>query len=149
MTLLALDYGAKKVGVAKSDEQNKMALPLTTVRYEKREQLLEILKSISNEYGVERIIVGVPVSLSAGNGEPMMRNVDLENKQMQEVLVFVEWLRGSIEVPVEVEDERLSTKMANSLLKGLVGAGPDDAVAAMLILQTYLDRKNSDIKSRT
>ena len=147
--MLALDYGAKKVGVAKSDEQNRMALPLTTVRYEKREQLLETLKSISVEQGAERIIVGVPVSLSTGNNESIMRRVDLENKQMQEVLAFVEWLKNNIGLPVEVEDERLSTKMANNLLKGLVGTGPDDAVAAMLILQTYLDRKNSDITSHT
>ena len=144
MTLLALDYGAKKVGVAKSDEQNRMALPLTTVRYEKREQLLEVLKSISAEQGVDRIIVGVPVSLSAGDGEPMMRNVDFENKQMQEVLSFVEWLKSNIDLPVDVEDERLSTKLANNLRRDLVGAGPDDAVAAMLILQTYLDRNKGN-----
>ena len=144
MTLLALDYGAKKVGVAKSDEQNRMALPLTTVRYEKRDELLAALKKIFVEQGVERIIVGVPVSLSAGDGEPMMRNVDFENKQMQEVLSFVEWLKSNIDLPVDVEDERLSTKLANNLRRDLVGAGPDDAVAAMLILQTYLDRNKGN-----
>lgn len=140
MTIIALDYGAKKVGVAVSDQAEHMALPVTTLRYETREVLLSELKKIFEQYGVNNVIVGVPVSLSAKKNEPMIREVDLENKQMQEVLSFVDWLKANIDIPVAVEDERLSTKFANSLMKDLVNKGPDDAVAAMLILQTYLDR---------
>lgn len=142
MSILGIDYGAKKIGLAKSGQEGKLALPLEILPNTNKEQVLEKLKSICQSEKVEKIVIGVPVSLQAGKRQTFWRQKDLQNQQMKEVLTFVEWLKNNFDIPIEVEDERLSTKMANGLRKDLVKKGPDDAVAAMLILQTYLDRMN-------
>jgi putative Holliday junction resolvase len=141
MSILGIDYGAKKIGLAKSDEAEKMALPLETLIGKSRQEVLLYLKNICRDFDVKKIVVGIPISMKKNN-EPdiFLRQKDLQNKQMQEVLEFIDWLRKNIDIPVETEDERLSTKMANGLRRDLVKKGPDDAVAAMLILQSYLDK---------
>lgn len=139
MSTLGIDYGASKIGLAKSDEQNKMALPFEVLKNESKGQVLGRIKQICEEYDVTDIVIGVPISFSkGGNGE--IRDVDKANKQMQEVLGFVDWLKSEMPLPVHTEDERLSTKMANSMNRGMIKNGSDDDVAAMLILQTYLDK---------
>ena len=141
MSILAIDYGAKKIGLAKSDQGHTMALPLQVIRSKDKDDLLSQLSQVCQEHEIAQIIVGVPVSLSGGpRQENLLRQVDLANKHMQEVLDFVEWLKSNLHLPVAVEDERLSTKMANTLMKGEAKGQDDDAVAAMLILQNYLDR---------
>ncbi len=140
MAILGIDYGVKKIGLAKSDHYNKIALPLEILINKSREELLFYLKNICTEYGVKKVVVGVPVSMQHSEKKTFGRQKNLNNKQMQEVLRFVNWLKENIDLPVEIEDERLSTKMAQGLRKGIVKKGPDDAVAAMLILQSYLDR---------
>lgn len=141
MSILAIDYGAKKIGLAKSNEGQTLALPLDIIANESKKQLLIKLQAVCQEHEIIKIVVGVPVSLSNGQVD-FIREVDLQNKQMQDVLAFIDWLKSNIALPVEMEDERLSTKMANTLNKGLMKNGSDDDVAAMLILQNYLDKKN-------
>ena len=145
MSILGIDYGAKKIGVAKSDEQNKFALPLEIIKNSGKKETLKQLKEICAKEEINKIVVGIPVSLRAEKRESLFYLKDSGNKQMREVLAFIDWLRKNINLPVEVEDERLTSKLANSLGKGLIKKGSaDDAVAAMLILQTYLDKlKNS------
>lgn len=140
MAILGIDYGAKKIGLAKSDDQNKMALPLEILANTNKPEVLARLKDVCQQNDIDRIICGVPVSLQNGGKKTFWRQKDLQNKQMKEVLEFISWLKNNIELPIEIEDERLTTKMANGLRKDLVKKGPDDAVAAMLILQTYLDK---------
>ena len=141
MSILGIDYGAKKIGLAKSDEKNRFALPFDIIKIDDRDEILARLKDICEKENIEKIVVGVPISLQAEKRD----RLDLKNKQMQEVLPFIDWLKLNLPLPIEIEDERLSTKMANSLGKGLVKKGSDDdAVAAMVILQSYLDRLNSD-----
>ena len=142
MAILGIDYGAKKIGLAKSDEENRLALPLDILFDKTKEEILEKLKQIFSEHNIEKIVVGVPVSMQNGGNKTFWRQKDLQNEQMKEVLGFINWLKDNIDLPVEIEDERLSTKMANGLCKDLVKKGPDDAVAAMLILQTYLDKQD-------
>jgi len=147
MAILGIDYGAKKIGLAKSDEDNKLALPLDILFVNSQEEILEGLREIISGHNIEKIVVGVPVSLQNGVKRTFWRQKDLQNKQMKEVLGFINWLKNNIELPVEIEDERLSTKMANGLRKDLVKKGPDDAVAAMLILQGYLDKTKWELGS--
>jgi len=144
MAILGIDYGAKKIGLAKSDDKQKIALPLEILSNTGKADVLFRLKEVCQEYEISKIVVGVPVSLSSGKEKTFWRQKDLQNKQMKEVLGFVSWLKDNIDLPVEIEDERLSTKMANGLRRDLVKKGPDDAVAAMLILQTYLDKQNQE-----
>lgn len=141
MGILGLDYGAKKIGVAKSDEQNRFALPLEIIKNSGKKETLKQLKEICAREEIDKIVVGIPVSLQAKNKDSLFHLKDLGNKQMREVLAFIDWLRKNIDLPVEIEDERLTSKLANSLGKGLIKKGSaDDAVAAMLILQGYLDK---------
>jgi putative Holliday junction resolvase len=140
MPILGIDYGAKKIGLAKSDEQNKFALPLEIIKSGDRETALKRLREVCRQEEIEKIVVGVPIALQAEKRENLFRLKDLQNKQMREVLAFVDWLKANLELPIEVEDERLSSKLANVLGRQQIKKGDDDAVAAMLILQTYLDR---------
>ena len=140
MTILAIDYGAKKIGLAKSDSDESMALPLDIIPHISKQDVLERLNKICQENNIKKIVVGVPVSMSNGKKD-FIREIDLENKQMKEVLGFIDWLKDGINLPVEMEDERLSTKLAGGLMKGEMKGQDDDAVAAMLILQNYLDKQ--------
>ncbi len=141
MALLGIDYGAKKIGLAKADTQTGLALPLMVLVNNSPKEVLEKINQLCRQENIEKIIVGVPISLQAEKRKTLFRQQDLDNKQMKEVLSFVDWLKQNVLVPIEVADERLSTKMANGLRRDLVKKGPDDAVAAMLILQNYLDRQ--------
>ncbi|NUM25034.1 MAG: Holliday junction resolvase RuvX [Candidatus Buchananbacteria bacterium] len=147
MSILAIDYGAKKIGLAKSDDQNKFALPLGIISHTSKPATLAVLKKTCAEHAVEKIVVGVPVSFQSGGKKTFWRQVDLQNEQMKEVLSFIHWLKDEIDLPIEIEDERLSSKMAGGLLRGTGNKGADDHVAAMLILQTYLDRQQHDVNS--
>lgn len=142
MTILAIDYGAKKIGLAKSDTEQSMALPLDIIPHTSKQEVLEKINNICQENSIEKIVVGVPVSLSNGKKD-FIREIGLENKQMKEVLGFIDWLKQNIHLPIEMEDERLSTKLASNMMKGEMKGEDDDAVAAMLILQSYLDRSKA------
>jgi len=141
--ILGIDYGLKKVGLAISDSSGELALPLTIIINQGKEKLLAELKAICREHQVEKIVVGLPLSFAGNKENGLLRQKDLANKQLQTILLFVDWLKDNIDLPLEVEDERLSTKLANHLSKDLIKKGPDDAVAAMLILQSYLDKQNN------
>ena len=145
MSILAIDYGAKKIGLAKSDESHSLALPLDVIIDASHSVLLEKLKSICQDYDITQIVVGVPVSFSKGKSDTagLLRETDLANKQMREVLEFIQWLKANIDLPIVMEDERLSSKMAGEMMKGEMKGQPDDAVAAMLILQSYLDKSKA------
>ena len=134
--VLGIDYGDKKIGLAKGDTNLKIALPLKILENKNQKFVLEELKKIIIEEDIKEIVVGVPLSLGGGN----LRPVDFKNEQMKKVLVFISWLKANFKIPVLTEDERFSTKMANNLHKGLAKKKSEDAVAAMLILQGYLDR---------
>lgn len=138
MPVLGIDYGTKKIGLARSDDTTNLALPLEVVPNTSLTAVLDRIKSVCQAHQIDRVVIGVPISLKAEQRQTFWRQKDLQNEQMKTVLRFVEWLQANLDLPIEVEDERLSTKQANRM-----GAkGDDDAVAAMLILQTYLDKQS-------
>lgn len=141
MSILGIDYGDKKVGLAKS--VNGQALPLVILENKNWSFLLLEIKKICQQENIFQIIVGVPLSLGAKKNSEFLREADRQNEQMKKVLSFIDFLKSNLNIPVEMEDERLSTKMANSLNKGAGRKQPEDAIAAMLILQNYLDKKIS------
>lgn len=117
--LLGIDYGQSKCGLAIGDLETKIAVPFGVV---KLEDLRLKTQDLINTEGIEKIVVGLPLGMSGQ-----------ETAQTREVRSFVEDLRSKISVEIFTEDERLSTIQAERL-------GKDDAVAAMYILQSYLDR---------
>jgi len=117
--LLAIDYGQHKIGLAVADTDIKIALPLEVVKLAKlATRIRELI--VSDE--VKKIVVGLPLGL---NGQ--------ETAQTAAVRKFVTDLKSKVNVEIVTEDERLTSVQASRVKK-------DDAVAAMYILQSYLDK---------
>ncbi len=127
---LGLDVGDKRIGVALSDPQGILASPLTIISCRNETADIEAVASIISQHQVERVIVGLPRSMNGSLG-----------KQAEKVKAFAQSLISQIEIPIEFRDERLSSVSARRLLQdtGQKRVRHDDAIAAALILQTYLD----------
>lgn len=130
MRNLGLDIGDKRIGVALSDPGGILASPLTIINRGDERVDIEAIINIIDQNQVGRIIAGLPRSMDGSIG-----------KQAEKVQAFVEELCHHTEVPVEFRDERLSTVSAKRLMRGVRKRGKtrDDAIAAALILQSYLD----------
>ena len=141
MSILGLDYGQKRVGVAKSDELNFMAHPAGFIPYTSDEHLIASIKDLVRDHAIEKIVIGLPITLKGETGP-----------QAKKVLSFVEKLRGKFECPVVTWDERLTTAQAErALLEQDMSRAKRkvkrDAIAAEIMLQSYLDflkQKESD-----
>jgi len=136
MAILGLDYGAKKIGVAKSDEFGSFAMPFEIIRSDNLQAIIERLKAIIFQESITKIVVGLPISLADVEAKS-------DNQQLKEVKEFVEQLKASLSLPLIFEDERLSSKQAGEMIRNSPQKGDDDAVAAMLVLQTYLDKRRN------
>ncbi len=124
MKVLALDYGSARTGVAVSDPTGTLARPVGVVEAAATESGLAELARLVREEGAERIVVGLPLTMRGTRGE-----------QVVETERFVEALRGAVDVPVELFDERFTTDLAQQT----PGAAPEDALAAAHLLSTYLE----------
>ena len=139
MRIMGLDFGAATVGVAISDALLLTAQGIETIRREQELQLRKTYRRIEElvqEYEVERIVVGYPKHLNNTVGE--------RAKKAEE---FAENIKRRTGLPVELQDERLSTVEAHRVLDaGNAGLQKKkevvDKLAAVLILQSYLDRMN-------
>ena len=132
--VLALDLGAARIGLALSDPLGITAQPLETlVRVGPKKDLREIVEQIER-HGVSRVVVGLPLLLSGDEG-----------KQAAEAREFAERLRRRVgRIPVVLWDERLTTVQAErTLIEGKMRRkkrkASVDCLAAVLILQSYLD----------
>jgi putative holliday junction resolvase len=123
--VLALDYGRARTGVAVSDPTGLVARPLCVVERAATEAGIARLVELVREEGVERVVVGLPLTLRGEHGE-----------QAQETQRFVESLRSALDVPVESFDERFTTDLADQ--SGT--RAPRDAAAAAYLLSSYLAR---------
>jgi len=133
MRSLGLDIGDKRIGVALSDPEGILATPLTLINRRDDTADVQAIINIVNQQRVERIIVGLPRSMDGSIG-----------RQAEKVEAFAQKLCSHTEVPVEFRDERLTTVSAKRLMQsvGKKKTGKkarDDAIAAALILQGYLD----------
>jgi putative holliday junction resolvase len=132
---LALDVGAKRVGIAVSDELGLTAQPVLTL--ERRRNSREDLRSIARlcrRYSVAGIVVGNPLKLDGAM-----------SAQTEKVHTFAAALGDLTGLPIHLWDERLTTQEAHQLLYEAGHARQDhgrivDQVAATLILQSFLDR---------
>lgn len=136
--VLALDVGAKRIGVAVSDELRLLARGLETIQRKSKRADIERIVSLVIKYDVGEVVVGYPVRLS---GE--------SSAQTDKVRTFANDLQTQLEVPVRLWDERLSSIVADEILgqkKRSVKqhiqqrkSGEVDRIAAVVILQSYLD----------
>jgi putative Holliday junction resolvase len=130
MTILGLDWGKSKVGVAIGNDELKIASPFGILYYKEIAELNDQVMKIVTDEKVEMIVVGHPKSL-AGN-----------DSLSDEWHVFITFL-NTLKVKVEIEDERLSTKMAQvwQHMSPSKKGQADDDLAAVAILQSFFDRK--------
>jgi len=131
MRILALDLGERRIGIALSDPLGWLATPLTVLGCSNRKAELAAIEELVHKHQVEQVVVGYPRSLNGTVG-PQAQRVDRYAAQ----------LRARLPVPVILWDERLSTSQAERLIHETgkrVQRGRIDAVAAAVILQSYLD----------
>lgn len=132
--VLSLDPGERRTGIALSDPSRILAYPLETHDRRRDRSLLDRVAALCEEHGVERVLVGEPLTGAAERGESARRSEVLAGK-----------LRERLEVPVELVDERYSTAEARRILAGKGGSRADrDALAAALVLQAWLDARRDD-----
>ena len=131
MRSIGLDVGDKRIGVALSDPQGILASPLATI--ERQDEIADVvtITDMASESGAGIIIVGLPRSMDGSIGQ-----------QAEKVKAFVHELRRHTGLSVEYRDERLSTVSALRLTQGFKKhreKAKVDAMAAAIILQSYLD----------
>jgi putative holliday junction resolvase len=126
--VLALDYGSARTGVAVSDATGTVARPLEVVERAASDAGLARVLEVAGREGVERIVVGLPVTLRGERGA-----------QAQETERFLERLRAATDLPIESFDERFTTVLA----RGAYTRAPEDAVAAAHLLTGYLQWKSA------
>ncbi|HZG50351.1 MAG TPA: Holliday junction resolvase RuvX [Thermoleophilaceae bacterium] len=121
--ILALDHGSARCGCAVSDPSGTLATPLPAVeRPETKKGLLRIVRLVE-EQEAERVVVGLPLTLRGEEGE-----------QAGRARAFAEALERRVSVPVDLHDERLTTRLAERT----GGTEDADSRAAAHLLESYL-----------
>ena len=123
MRVLALDYGSARCGCAVSDPTGVLATPLQAVTAPASRRGLRRLRELVAETAAERIVVGLPLSLSGGDSD-----------QTREARAFAARLAELMPVPVELYDERFTTKLAART----PGRTSEDSRAAAHLLESWL-----------
>ena len=136
MRYLGLDLGTTSLGVAISDKTNTLVSPLTLIKFksEDDEDALKKLMDIINEKNITTVVLGLPKNMDNTMGFAAKRSLNFKD------------MLGKEGIKVILEDERLTTKIAENMLidfdlsrkkrKKVI-----DGVSAVIILQSYLDRK--------
>jgi putative Holliday junction resolvase len=135
MSLLALDVGTKRIGVAVADPSGTFALPVTVIDRTNLKSDLERIRELVREYNAQEMVVGDPVTLNGDRG-PAAEKIDR----------FVEQLARVFSGAIHRVDERMTTAQAT---KTLISADVSrakrktvvDKMAAALILESYLARR--------
>ena len=123
--VLALDYGEARCGAAVSDPTGTLATPLDAIERPGSRRGLDRVARLVREQDAERVVVGLPLTLAGDEGE--------------QARVTREWavrLRKLVSVPVELHDERLTTRQAEQA----GGGAPADSRAAAHLLESWLAR---------
>lgn len=131
--ILAIDFGARNIGLAVSDALGVTAQGLPTYRRSNKKNDLDHLRRLIRQYGVSEIVMGLPLRMSGHEGI-----------QAEKVHTFADELRARFKLPVHLFDERLSSVQANRVLRETEmsikrRAEVVDQLAAVLILQSFLE----------
>jgi putative Holliday junction resolvase len=129
--VLALDYGSARCGCAISDPTGTIVTPIAAVERPATKRGLTRLAGLVRDRDVDHVVVGLPLSL---RGE--------DTEQTRETRAFAAALAERLggDVPVEMHDERFTTRMAQRM-EGSFAAGEDSRAAAVL-LESWLDARS-------
>ena len=133
-----MDLGERRIGVAVGDPTGTVARPVTTIVHTSRQDDFEAIARLVDEYEVECVVVGLPLSLDGTEGP-----------QARRTRRYAERLAQALNVPIEFWDERYSSVRAEEILRGKKkkkgrknrrrARGDVDATAAAVFLQSFLD----------
>jgi putative Holliday junction resolvase len=126
--VLALDYGKARCGCAVSDPTGTLATPLEPVAGVTSRRGRARLRELIREVGAERVIVGLPLSLSGA-----------DSAQTAEARAFAAGLERAVPIPVELYDERFTTRLAERT----PGRASEDSRAAAHLLESWLARRGA------
>lgn len=135
MRVLGIDYGDSRIGVAVSDEGGKLAFDLCVIDATKgRKYAISELLQLMDKYAATTLVIGLPTNMNGTKGDRVVKTEKFA-KALKE---------ASPNMEIIFEDERLTTKYADRLMlesgKHQKQKGVSDKLAAMIILQGYLDR---------
>lgn len=140
MNVLGIDHGTKRVGLAIGSTDSGVAAPLKLLVNRGDAALIEDIKIAVASEAIDQVVVGLPLSTDGTHSD-----------QADVVRVFVAKLEEALDVPVVLEDERLSSREIESHMEAMGGrkawkeAGLDrDSAAAALFLQSYLDKLKTE-----
>lgn len=133
MPILGIDYGQKKMGFAISDPSKIIAVPLEVQNFASEDEKLSYIINMLDKHKICGIVIGKPVNMGGS-----------ESEGVKKIEKFANLISNSSDLPIFLQDERLSTKAAHSLLKS---AGikrkardeMDDQISASLILETVIN----------
>jgi putative Holliday junction resolvase len=148
-SILALDYGRARIGLAIAEMEAQLPRPLLTLDRVNRNEDMRRLRELAREHGVRQIVVGLPLRLDGTRGE-----------MAEEATRFAARLRKQLGLPVDMLDERLTSWEAERLLEEQSGRvlheakthakggnkpirASVDAVAAAVILKEYLEQQRA------
>jgi putative Holliday junction resolvase len=133
MRVLALDHGSARCGAALSDPTGTIATPIGALERPDTKRGLAAVVRLVEEREAEIVVVGLPLTLAGAEGEQAGRARD-----------FAERLRARVAVPVELYDERLTTRQAERT----GGRGDEDSRAAAHLLEAYLEARPAAAERR-
>jgi putative holliday junction resolvase len=138
LRILGIDMGDRRIGLALSDPLGYTAQGLKTIQINNPDEVCDKLIAVINEKKVERIVFGLPKNMNGSMGP--------QAKKVQE---YASKIKKLTKLPVDFEDERLSTVGAEQVLLMADQSRKKrkkaiDMLSAVIILQSYLDRKGSE-----
>ncbi len=128
MRVLALDYGSARCGCAISDPTGVLATPIDPILLPRSKRGLGRLRALVHELDVERVLVGLPLSLAG-----------TDSAQTSETRQFAATLEHQLPVPVELYDERFTTRLAERS----PGRASEDSRAAAHLLESWLAARSA------
>lgn len=133
MIIMGVDLGHARTGIAVCDKREILASPVKVITAYTNEKVAAEVTALAKELRAEKIVVGLPKNMDGSEGE-----------SAQNARAFAAMLQESTGLPVVMQDERGTTVMAHGYLnetnvRGKKRKQTVDAVAAVIILQNYLD----------
>lgn len=139
MVVLGLDLGAKRIGLAVSDADERIAFPAGALESRGRKQDVAAIAAVVKERGAGCVVIGLPVHMSGRRGP-----------EAEAALRFAQELGAKAGVPVETLDERWTSLEAERSLREMGRTskkrerGEVDAIAATILLRAFLDRRAAE-----
>lgn len=143
MPVLGIDFGSRRLGLAVSDLDDRIALPLEPIESRGAKLDVAAIGELVRDRGVSRVVVGMPIHMDGSRGA-----------QAEAADRFATGLREALDLPVDLIDERWTTREAERALEATGRRGRRkkkavvDSVAATVLLRTYLEQRAARAASR-